>query len=191
MLLTSPEHIPTTTQGSLGQFNLIQEIYKPIGEYFQKNNYAPVTLAEIENNIPELNYNQISNALTILCHLNITQPCFNEPTDLILKQLQDFNLYTLEQASFHPNYQVLANPYSGIGITTDHFSQLSYPAHFIDKLKSAKQFAEYVHKNLLNLNLLVLNEKGELVKDKAESLKIIQKKRKILSIPTKLKLHKH
>ena len=36
LLLTSPEHIPTTIQGSLGQFNLIQEIYKPIGEYFQK-----------------------------------------------------------------------------------------------------------------------------------------------------------
>lgn len=188
VLLTSPEHIPTTIQGYLGQFNLIQEIYKPISEYFQKNNYSPVTLAEIENNIPELNHNQISNALTILCHLNIAQPCFNEPTDLILKQSQDFNLYTLEQASFHQNYQVLANPYSGIGITTDHFSQLFYRAHFIDKLKTAKQFAEYVYKNLLNLNLLVLNEKGELVKDKAESLKIIQKKAQTFIDSDKIKI---
>ena len=105
-----------------------------------------------------------------------------------MKQLQDFNLYTLEQASFHPNYQVLANPYSGIVITTDHFSQLSYPAHFIDKLKSAKQFAEYVYKNLLNLNLLVLNEKGEVVKDKAESLKIIQKKAQTFIDSDKIKI---
>ena len=105
-----------------------------------------------------------------------------------MKQSQDFNLYTLEQASFHQNYQVLANPYSGIGITTDHFSQLFYRAHFIDKLKTAKQFAEYVYKNLLNLNLLVLNEKGELVQDKAESLKIIQKKAQTFIDSDKIKI---
>lgn len=188
ILLTSPEQIPTTIQGYLGQFNLIQEVYKPIGECFQKNNYLPLTLSELENNLPQLSYNQISNALTILCHLSIAQPCFNKPTDRTLKQSQDLNLYILEQASFHQNYQVLANPYSGIGISIDHFSQLFYRAHFIDKLKTAKQFAEYVYNNLLNLSLLVLNEQGQPVKDKSESLKIIQNKAQIFIDSDKIKI---
>ena len=190
VLLTSAKDIPTTIQGYLGQFNLIQEIYKPIGECFHKNNYLPLTLSELENSIPALSYNKIINALTILCHLNIVQPCFNEVTDLTLKQSQDLNLYILAQASFHQNYQVLANPYSGIGIPIDHFSQLFYRAYFVDKLTTAKQFAEYVYKNLINLNLLVLDEKGELVQDKVESLKIIQKKAQTFIDSDKLKIAK-
>lgn len=187
-LLTSPNQIPLTINGYLGEFNLIQDIYKPIGDCFLKNEYSPMTVSQIEHNLPELNYNQISNALIILCHLGLVQPCFDEPTEQILQQSQNFNLYALKQASFHQNYQVLANPYSGIGIPTDHFSHLFYRAHFIDKLKTAKQFADYVYQNLSNLNLLVLDENGELIRDKDESLKIIQTKAQTFINSDKIKI---
>lgn len=186
--LVSPNQIPLKINGYLGEFNLIQEIYEPIGAFFEKSEYTPITLLELETNLPKLNFGQISNALIILCHLGIVQPCFNEPTDLILKQSQNFNNYILEQASFHQNYQILANPYSGIGIVADHFSQLFYRAHFKDGLKTAKQFAEYVYQCITELNLFVLDESGNLVKDKIESLKIIHKKAQLFIDSDKIRI---
>ncbi|MFC6051263.1 methyltransferase regulatory domain protein [Acinetobacter sp. Ac_877] len=188
ILLTSPNQIPLTINGYLGEFNLIQDIYKPISDCFLNNEYAPITVSQIESNTPELNYNQISNALIVLCHLGIVQPCFNEPTDQILKQSQDLNLYILEQASFHQNYQVLANPYSGIGIPIDHFSQLFYKAYFYENLKTALEFAQFTLKKIQNLNLFVLDENGEMTSDLEKSLIIIEKKAQIFIDSDKLKI---
>ena len=48
MLLISPEKIPKTINGSLGEFNLIQEIYEPIGKLFKQKSYTPLTIKELE-----------------------------------------------------------------------------------------------------------------------------------------------
>ena len=173
-LLISPEQFPKTINGYLGEFNLIQEIYTSLGSSFKSKNYQTLSIAELEKLHPSINYNQILNALVILCHLGLAQPCLQKQNGNLLTQTQNINLYILKQASYHANYQVLACAKSGIGILTDHFSQLFYRAYFVDGLKTAKQFANYVFDVIDNLKWLVLDEEGKAVTDKNKSIKIIQ-----------------
>ena len=187
ILLTSPSQIPKKIQGQLGEFNLMQEIYEPLINYYKKCNYAPLTLEKVESEL-QLNPSQIFNAITILCHLGFMQPCFNEPTEMTISQSQKLNKFLVDQASFHSNYSVLANPYSGIGIPADHFSQLFYRAYFFEKLKTAKQFAEYVLKVLEQLNLLILDDDRQTVKDKSKALKILQARAQLFIDSDKLKI---
>ena len=190
VLLTAPEQFPKTIAGYLGEFNLIQDIYGPLGAHFKKLDYKPQTIAEIEQAIPTLNYAQLLNALVILCHLGLAQPCQTEASAEMIQHAQDLNHYLLNQASFHVNYQALACPITGIGIPTDQFTQLFYRAHFKDGLKTAKQFAEYIQNTLDPLGWLVLDNEGKSVQDRAESLKILQSKAQIFIDSDKLKIAK-
>lgn len=191
VLLTSPHLIPKTITGHLGEFELIQDVYMPITELFKTKNYQSLTIEEIENALPQLNYSKILNSIVILCHANLVQPCQTLPSEQMLKQCQNLNLYLLDQASFHANYQILACAYTGIGIPTDHFSQLFYRAHFVDGLKTAKQFADYVYEVVKQLGWFVLDAQGQAVSDTTESIKIIQKKAQSFIDSDKLKIAKH
>ena len=177
VLLTAPETLPKTINGYLGEFNLIQEIYEPLGQQFKKLDYQPQTITELEKAIPNLNYAQILNALVILCHLGLVLPCSQNPTtEEQLQYSQKLNHYMLEQASYHQNYQVLACAITGIGIPADQFSQLYYRAHFVDGLKTAKQFAEYIQNVLDKLNWKVLDQDGNAVSERKKSLEVLQEK---------------
>ena len=190
VLLTAPEQLPKTIAGYLGEFNLIQDIYGPLGAHFKKLDYKPQTIAEIEQAIPTLNYAQLLNALVILCHLGLAQPCQAEASPEMIQHAQDFNHYLLNQASFHVNYQALACPITGMGIPTDQFTQLFYRAHFVEGLKSAKQFAQYVQDVLTELKWLVLDSEGNSISDLGQSLKIIQEKAQKFIDGDKIKIAK-
>lgn len=190
VLLTAPEQLPKTIAGYLGEFNLIQDIYGPLGAHFKKLDYKPQTITEIEQAIPTLNYAQLLNALVILCHLGLAQPCQAEASPEMIQHAQDFNHYLLNQASFHVNYQALACPITGMGIPTDQFTQLFYRAHFVEGLKSAKQFAQYVQDVLTELKWLVLDSEGNSISDLGQSLKIIQEKAQKFLDGDKIKIAK-
>lgn len=190
VLLTSPQNIPKTINGYLGEFNLMQEVYEPIGKLFKTRNYRPLTIADIQQAHSDIGYSKILNALVILCHLGLAQPCQLNPSEDMIKQCQNINGYLLQQASFQANYQVLACANTGIGIPSDHFSQLFYRAYFVDGLKTALQFANYIHAVLIDLNWLVLDKNGDSVQDKAESLKIIQEKAQLFLDSDKIEIAK-
>lgn len=46
---------------------------------------------------------------------------------------------------------------------TDHFTQLFYRAYFLEHLKTASQFAEYVSEVLTALKWLVIDQNGKSV----------------------------
>lgn len=190
VLLTASEHLPKTINGYLGEFNLIQDIYEPLGRHFKKLDYQPQTIAALEQAIPDLNYAQLLNALVILCHLGLAQPCQTEPDADMLDYAQKLNHYLLEQASYHTNYQALACPITGMGIPSDQFTQLFYRAYFVDHFKTAKQFAQYVQNVLTDLKWLVLDKDGKSVTDAQESLDIIQAKAQVFLESDKLKIAK-
>ncbi|MCH7388963.1 class I SAM-dependent methyltransferase [Acinetobacter dispersus] len=191
VLLTAKEQLPTNINGLLGTFNLIEEIYTPIGDKFAQENYRPLTIAELEQSFPQLNYAKILNALVILSHLGLAQPCQRlEPKQETLQQCHRLNHYLLKQASFHQNYSVLISPLTGIGIPTEHFHQLFYRAHFIDGLASASDFAQYVQDVISQLNWLVLDRDGKTVTDREKSLEIIQAKAQLFLDSNKLQIAK-
>ena len=191
VLLTAPEKLPKTISGYLGEFDLIQEIYQPLGAYFKQSDYKPQTIAELEQAIPNITYSKLLNALVILCHLGLAQPCQAASNPDMVEHAQKLNRYFLEQASYHTNYQVLACPLTGIGIPADQFTQLFYRAHFIDGLESAAQFAQYVWDVLTQLGWLVLDQQGNTVSDPKTSLEVIQEKAQFFLDSDKLKIAKH
>ena len=191
VLLTAPEKLPKTISGYLGEFDLIQEIYQPLGAYFKQSDYKPQTIAELEQAIPDITYSKLLNALVILCHLGLAQPCQAASNPDMVEHAQKLNRYFLEQASYHTNYQVLACPLTGIGIPADQFTQLFYRAHFIDGLDSAAQFAQYVWDVLTQLGWLVLDQQGNTVSDPKTSLEVIQEKAQFFLDSDKLKIAKH
>lgn len=190
VLLSNPKDIPKTINGYLGEFNLIQDIYEPIGSLFIAQGYQPLTIVEIEKKYPQLNFNQILNALVILCHLGLALPCQPAPSNQMISQCQNINSYFLQQSNFQANYQVLACAITGIGIPTDHFSQLFYRAYFIDNLKTADQFAKYVYEVLKQLNWLVLDKDGLTVQDEVKSIEIIKSKAELFLSSNKIEIAK-
>ena len=175
VLLTAPAKLPNKISGYLGEFNLLQEIYTPLTQCFVQHNYMPLSLDKIVAET-QLDFSAALNAVIILCHLGHMQPCFDMPNEKILQQSQRLNQFLLEQAIFHSQYAVLANPYSGIGIGVDQITQLFYRAYFIENLTSKEQFADFVLASLQRLNLLVINDQGEIVQDVATSREILMKK---------------
>lgn len=174
VLLNTKENFPKSITGHLGTFQLLEDIYTPVGELFAKENYRPLTLAELEAALPKLNYAQILNALVILCQLGLAQPCQNTPSTQVIEQTQKLNLHILNQAPFHQNYQFLVSPVTGMAVSISHFNQLFYRALIVEKLKTAKALSEYVQTVLESLGWSVLDENQKSVSDKAKSLKIIE-----------------
>lgn len=178
--MTAKEQLPTSINGLLGTFNLIEEIYLPIGKMFAERNYEAITIAELEQGLKQLNYAQILNALVILCHLGLAQPCQNlAPNDQVLQRCHKLNHYLLSQASFHQNYGALISPLTGIGIPTEHFHQLFYRAHFIDGLNTATDFAYYVQDVIHQLGWLVLDKKEMQSLTKMKASPLSKKRRNI------------
>ena len=175
VILSSPSNWPNSISGNLGKFNLIQEIYAPLGEYFKKTEYQPQLFTDIEKALPQLSYDQLINALVILCQLNLAQPCQKNVAQTQLQQAQNLNAHLLTPARFHKNYQVLACAITGIGINTDHFQLLFYCAHFVEGHKTAKQFANFANQVFKDQNLLVLDKDGNTVTDEEQTLAIILK----------------
>lgn len=191
VLLTAPETLPKTINGYLGEFNLIQDIYAPLGDHFKKLDYVPQTIVELEQAIQNISYAQILNALVILTHLGLAMPCLQHPaTTAQIEHSHQLNRFLIDQASFHQNYQVLACPITGIGIPVDQFSQLYYRAHFVEGLNTAKQFAEYIQNILEELNWKVLDSEGNSISDRKKSLEILQEKAQHFIQSDKLKIAK-
>lgn len=191
ILLTAVEQIPKTINGHLGEFNLLPDVYEPIKALFKAQHYKCLTIAELEQHDPKLNFHQLLNAMTILCHLGIAQPCLGEASPENMEQSQRLNLYLLDQARYHTNYQVLENPMTGIGLPTDHFSQLFYRAHFIEHLETAQEFAQTVWNTLQHLGWWVLDSEGNTVTDPELSLQIIEIKAQTFLESEKITIAKH
>ena len=190
VLFISPENTPKVIHGFLGEFNLLSDIYEPLVDYFKEKNYQPQRIENIEKALPKLNYNQILNALVILCHLSIAQPCIDtKPSQTTLQNAQRLNMYLLEQAQFHQNYTVFSNPHTGIGFSSEYFDTLFIKAHFIEGLKTTQQYAEYAQKTSDSLGWSVV-EQGQTISDRQESLQYFQNRADSFIQHDKLKIIK-
>ena len=170
VLLCAAEALPTTITGHLGEFNLLQQIYEPLAQHFKCIQYKSQSLFELEHALPHLNYAQLLNALVILCHLNLAQPCQKKVSNSTLTASQALNRYILEQASYHQNYQVLANPMTGIGLPISQIEALFYRAHFFEQLQSSARLAEYAQQHFDHLSWHLLDADKHPLLERSASL---------------------
>lgn len=177
VFLGTLENLPDSIVGNLGRFELVQEVYEKIAQQFIRAEYAPLTIRALENNVPDLSYEQILNAMVILCHLGFVQPCQNvAPSDQVLEQCHALNRYLLTQAQFHNQYQVLANPITGIGVTLSQLDQLYFYAYFVEGLTTPADMAECVQHRLDNLQIAIIDGDEQAINDRKKSLKVLEQR---------------
>ncbi|AOA58746.1 class I SAM-dependent methyltransferase [Acinetobacter larvae] len=162
---------PNTIQGILGEFNLIEEIYSEIGRIYVEEHYRAISIAELEQRLPDLSYEKILNALVVLCHCGYMQPCqHNQASESVLQRAHKLNTYLLEQSQFHRNYTVLVNPLTGMGIEMTQFEQLTYLCYFFKGLKTAEEVADYIQNVLDQLALFMFDENKNIVREREKSI---------------------
>ena len=161
-----------------------------MAQHFKQLHYQSQSLSELEQALPTLNYAQILNALVILCHLNLMQPCQKPVAMQVLHSSHSINHYILEQASYNQNYQVLANPMTGIGITVSQIEALFYRAHFIEGLDHAEHLAEYAQRNFDHLNWHLLDANREPLLERHQSLDYLTQQAELFIQQAKLSIAK-
>lgn len=177
VMLKSAKTMPTKVNGLLGEFDLLPEIYVPIYEEFAKADYQPLTLAELEEKLPNLNYGAILNALIMLFHLNLVSPCqTTSPNQKLLKQCHKINHYILEQSVYHQRYQVLATPITGMGFPINYYDQLFFRAYFLENLDTPSSISKFSQTELEKTGQFLLDAEGKAITEKKESLALFKSK---------------
>lgn len=190
VFLATVETLPSHIQGSLGKFDLIHDVYIKIAEQFIANNYRPMTLMQLEQQTT-LSYSQLLDAMVVLCHLSIAQPCQNRaPSNAILNKSQSLNRYLLTQAKFHSHYQVLANPLTGMGMVHHQFELLFYYAYFIENKTSKEQIAQLVQQILDDLKIALLDEQAKAITDRLKSIEALEDKVTVFFKQNKIEIAK-
>ncbi len=70
-LCTQKEAVPYTITVSTGQFNLKEDLYKPLVEFFARDNYKPKDIASIKKAFPEMSDVVIREAIAVLIGSNV------------------------------------------------------------------------------------------------------------------------
>lgn len=177
VFLGTLDSLPRNIVGSLGQFELIMDVYEKIAEQFVEKNYQPLTIKMLETHLTEFSYEKIISAIEILCHFGLLQPCQKTPVSAqILKQCHALNRYLLSQARFHRNYSAVANPLTGMGVPLNQLDQLYLYAYFIEKLTATADIAESVQKTLDNLEIAIYDDKENVIRDRKQSLQQLKQR---------------
>jgi hypothetical protein len=124
-LLTIAEDIPLKVPGALGEASLHEAIYRPLIEAFVKNGYGVLSLAQLCQALPQLTFDQLSEAMCILvgaAHAQAVQ------SDVAIKAARPrtvaLNAEICRRAAGSGELNFLASPVIGGGVPVMRFQQL-------------------------------------------------------------------
>ncbi|MDQ8935444.1 class I SAM-dependent methyltransferase [Acinetobacter rudis] len=180
IFLTTIDALPSTIQGVLGSFDLIHDVYVKIAQQYVKHKYRPITLKQLEEST-NLSYKQLLDSLVILCHLGFAQPCLDQmPSSNTLHKCQSLNRYLVTQAKFHNNYQVLANPLTGMGLVYNQFELLTFYVYFIEKITDKNGITQRLQLIFDDLGMVLVGEENQPVADRDENMALLNKQIELL-----------
>jgi hypothetical protein len=133
-LATAAEAVPFKTQGSAGEVQLQEAVYKPVVEALANSAYAAKTLKQLCTELPQLKPTQVAEAVNILIGMGHALPAQSPEMARSTKAACDrLNAYIIRQAAHSGDAQHLASPVVGGGIAVNRFQQL-----FLTALKNGK-----------------------------------------------------
>lgn len=161
LLLQHPEDVSMKANGAAGEIQLHQELYKPLVEHLASGSYAPKSIRQLLDLMPQESYPKIVQAIVVLVGLGAVSPCQNETAAKKMKKTSDaLNLYLCEQAQFSNKLNTLASPVMGCGTVVERINQLFLLAIH----RKHKDLAESVW-NVLRANGDVLLKDGKPIQD--------------------------
>ena len=140
-LLCAAEDVSMTVKGACGEANLHEHIYKPLLAALADKKYAPKTLRELKQALPEMDFASLLSAITVLAGAGHVQPCQDEKP--FLKTCKALNQHLMERAVHSGEITYLASPVLGGAVTLSRF-QLLFCLALQKGHKKPEDWAAYV-----------------------------------------------
>jgi hypothetical protein len=135
ILATAPEVVPFQVPGPVGDVALQETAYRPVIDALAARIYAPKTLAQLCNAVPDLQPQQVAEVVTVLCGAGHVMPVQSpEAIHAASPFCARLNAHLMERAVHAGHVTHLASPVVGGGVAIDRFHQL-----FLRSLKAGKR----------------------------------------------------
>lgn len=117
MLVTVPKNIPTTVQTLMGEALLQQEVYQPVIALLADDGYAPKTLQQLCDRLPNIDKSSIYQALLLLVGMAYAAPCQSAAeVEANAEGCARFNSSLTDAAYFSGGPSYLASPVTATGV---------------------------------------------------------------------------
>ena len=138
VLLTPAENVPLKFNTSVGEVKLSEQVYRPVLEFLQEDNFRPKSFAEYLKRIPNQDPRGLIETITILVNNNTISPCQSDAAvKLVKKSCEQLNAHICERSKFEDAINFLASPLTGMGVTANRFQQI-----FLSQYKNGDKAAD-------------------------------------------------
>ena len=138
VLLMPADNVPLKFTTTGGEVNLSEEIYRPVLEFLQEDNFRPKTFNEYLKNKPAQEAHGLLEIITILINNNAIISCQNEAAiKQVKKSCERLNAHICERSKFEESINFLASPLTGLGVAVNRFQQI-----FLSQYKAGDKTAD-------------------------------------------------
>lgn len=135
ILLQPAESVASSVKGPAGEASLQADVYGPVLEALAADAYVAKTLRQLSDALPEMPFDDLLQALSVLIGMNAAAPCQSENAErLVQARCSTLNLQLCKRSLLSDKIQVLASPVTGGGIVVSRFHQL-----FLIAIKQGKK----------------------------------------------------
>lgn len=169
VLLRPAEDVTLKITTGTSEVKLTEEIYRPLLDFLQEDNFRPKTFVEYLQRHPDTKPPALVEAANLLVSGNSVVPCQSEATvKRVKKTCERFNAYVCERSKVNESINFLASPVTGGGHNLNRFQQI-----FLSTYKNGERSADALAKAVWNMmerqgQRIVVN--GEKVDDVNENL---------------------
>lgn len=144
VLLQTPDTIPLKVNGAAGEASLQAAVYEPVIAAMASRQFAPKTLRELQQSLPDMSWAQVQQAVIVLIGMGVAAPCQGEAAvRQVQKRCAALNQFLCECARLGGEVDTLASPVTGGGVSVNRFQRLFLLALAQGK-KQAADWAQHV-----------------------------------------------
>ena len=124
VLTTPAADVPMKFSAAMATLNLTEEIYRPLLEFLQEDNFRPKTMTEYSARSQQ-NPPAILEAIKVLVNMGNVLPCQSDANvKRVKKSCERLNAYICDRSRFNETINFLASPLTGTGVGLNRFQQL-------------------------------------------------------------------
>lgn len=125
VLLKTPDAIPLTVKGAIGEARLQAAIYEPVIAALAGSQFAPKSLNELSQALPEIGWAKLLQAIIVLVGADVAAPCQPEAAIKdVRKRCAALNQYLCDRSRLGSQVHTLASPVTGGGVSVNRIQQL-------------------------------------------------------------------
>lgn len=125
VLLKTPDAIPLTVKGALGEARLQAAVYEPVIAALASKQFAPKSLRELTQTLPDVGWAKLLQAVIVLVGADMAAPCQPEAAIRdVHKRCAALNKHLCERSRLGGDVHTLASPVIGGGVSVNRIQQL-------------------------------------------------------------------